>query len=173
MNNDRLPRSCSGIYIFLAVERDGFPSQLGDTFHETPHLSCSRGRKGRWRSDITDVTGLRSGWSRLAVCPDGAGDRNLPGGVHCSPQALPCGHLPISFLPDGLRVEKIPSKVATERRPSAWSRLDTEQVKTSDFSEFVLSPRQLLQITHTFPVSRPLVWVPGGSAQSKARLGWI
>lgn len=44
MNNERIPHSCSGIYIFPAMERDGFPSQLGDLFHEAPHLSCSEGK---------------------------------------------------------------------------------------------------------------------------------
>lgn len=63
MNNERIPHSCSGIYIFPAVERDGFPLQLEDLFHEAPHLSCSGGR-GRWRSVIMDVTGLTSDWSR-------------------------------------------------------------------------------------------------------------
>lgn len=41
MNNERIPPSCSGIYIFPAVERDGFPSQLRDLFHEASHLSRS------------------------------------------------------------------------------------------------------------------------------------
>lgn len=78
INNERIPHSCSGIYIFPAAERDGSPSQLGDSFREAPHLSCSGGR-GRWRSVIMDVPGLGSDWSRLTLSPDGAGYGNFPG----------------------------------------------------------------------------------------------
>lgn len=66
VNNERTPPSCSGIYIFPAVERDGFPSRLRDLFHEASHLSCPWGR-GRCRGVIMDVTGLRRDWSRLVL----------------------------------------------------------------------------------------------------------
>lgn len=66
MNNERIHHSHTKIYIFFAAKRDGFPSQLGDSFHTTTHLSCWGEGKGG-DSIIMDVTGLRSDWSRLLL----------------------------------------------------------------------------------------------------------
>lgn len=55
MNNERIHHSHTRIYIFFAAKRDGFPSQLGDLFHTTTHLSCWGEGKGG-DSIIMDVT---------------------------------------------------------------------------------------------------------------------
>lgn len=57
MNNERIHHSHTRIYIFFAAKRDGFPSQLGDSFRTTTHLSCWGEGKGG-DSIIMDVTGL-------------------------------------------------------------------------------------------------------------------